>query len=57
MSIYGQFCPVSKAVEIVGERRTLLTIRELLVGSTRFNELQRGLVRISPSLLTKRLKE
>ncbi len=57
MSIYGQFCPISKAVEVVGERWTLLIIRELLVGSTRFNELQRGLVRLSPSLLTKRLKE
>lgn len=57
MSIYGQFCPISKAVEVVGERWTLLIIRELLVGSTRFNELQRGLARLSPSLLTKRLKE
>lgn len=57
MSIYGQFCPIAKAVEVIGERWTLLIIRELLVGSTRFNELQRGLARLSPSLLTKRLKE
>lgn len=57
MSIYGQFCPISRAVEVLGERWTLLIIRELLVGSTRFNELQRGLARLSPSLLTKRLKE
>lgn len=57
MSIYGQFCPMSKAVEILGERWTLLLIRELMLGSSRFNELQRGLAKMSPSLLTKRLKE
>lgn len=57
MTIYGQFCPVSKAVELLGERWTLLVLRELLLGSTRFNELQRGLANMSPSLLTKRLKE
>lgn len=57
MSIYGQFCPASKAVEVLGERWTLLLIRELLMGSNRFNELQRGLAKMSPSLLTKRLKE
>lgn len=57
MSLYGQYCPVSKAVEVLGERWTLLVVRELLLGSTRFNELQRGLSKMSPSLLTKRLKE
>lgn len=57
MSIYGQFCPVAKATEVLGERWTLLLIRELLCGSTRFSELQRGLAKMSPSLLTKRLKE
>jgi len=57
MSIYGQFCPIAKAVDLLGERWTLLLIRELLQGSRRFNELQRGLARMSPSLLTKRLKE
>ncbi len=56
MSIkYLQFCPISKAAEIIGERWTLLIVRELLLGSTRFNELQHGLSRISPTLLTKRL--
>jgi DNA-binding HxlR family transcriptional regulator len=57
MSIYGQFCPVAKAVEVLGNRWTLLVIRELMQGSRRFNELQRGLAKMSPSLLTRRLKE
>ena len=53
---YGQFCPISKATEILGERWTFLIIRELLMGGRRFNELQRGLGDISPALLTARLK-
>lgn len=53
---YGQFCPIAKATEILGEKWTILIIRELLVGSRRFNELQRGLGDISPALLTSRLK-
>ena len=53
---YGQFCPISKAMEILGEKWTLLIIRELLMGGSRFNELQRGLSHISPTLLTKRLQ-
>lgn len=57
MTKYGQFCPIAKAVEVLGERWTLLIIRELLLGSTRFNELQRALTLLSPTLLTKRLKE
>ena len=52
---YGQFCPVAKASEIIGEKWTILIIRELLMGGTRFNELQRGLSLISPTLLSKRL--
>lgn len=53
---YNQFCPISKAAEILGERWTILIIREILVGGRRFNELQRGLGDISPALLTSRLK-
>lgn len=53
---YGQFCPIAKATEILGERWTLLIIRELLMGGRRFNELQRGLGAISPALLAARLK-
>lgn len=52
---YGQFCPIAKATEIVGERWTLLIIRELLLGTTRFSDFQRALAQISPTLLTKRL--
>ena len=54
---YGQFCPVSMASELLCTRWTMNIARELLSGSTRFNELRRGLPRISPALLSKRLKE
>jgi DNA-binding HxlR family transcriptional regulator len=57
MRSYGQFCPVAKAAEIVAERWTLLVVRELLAGSRRFNDLRRGVPLMSPSLLTKRLRE
>jgi DNA-binding HxlR family transcriptional regulator len=56
MTPYGQFCPVSKAVELLGERWTLLVVRELLMGSRHFNELHRGVPRMSPALLSKRLR-
>ncbi len=54
-SSYHQFCPVSKAMELLDERWTILLIRELVTGSRRFNDLRRGLPRMSPSLLSKRL--
>jgi DNA-binding HxlR family transcriptional regulator len=54
---YGQFCPISKALEVLGERWTLLVVRELLLGSTQFSELQRALPRVSPTTLSKRLME
>ena len=57
MPKYGQFCPVAKAAEIFGERWTLLIIRELLGGATRFSEFQRGLANASPTILVKRLRE
>ena len=53
---YGQFCPIAKATEILGEKWTLLIVRELLMGSHRFSELERGLGQISPTILTKRLE-
>ena len=53
---YGQFCPIAKATEVVGEKWTILIIREILMGGTRFSELQRGLTMISPAVLTKRLR-
>jgi DNA-binding HxlR family transcriptional regulator len=54
---YGQFCPVAMAAEIVCSRWTALVLRELLCGSTRFNDLRRGVPLMSPSLLSKRLRE
>jgi len=57
MNGYGQFCPVAKAAEIFAERWTPLIMREVLMGSTRFNELERGLPRISRSVLSQRLKQ
>jgi DNA-binding HxlR family transcriptional regulator len=54
---YHQFCPVAMAAEILCTRWTMLLLRELLCGSTRFNELRRGLPRMSPALLSQRLKE
>jgi len=56
-SSYGQFCPVAMAAEIVCTRWTPLILRELLAGSTRFNELRKGVPAMSPTLLSKRLKE
>ena len=56
MSGYGQFCPVGKAMELLDERWTMLVIRELLAGSTRFNDLRRGVPHMSPALLSKRLR-
>ncbi len=54
---YGQFCPVAMATEVLGARWSILLIRELLCGSTRFNELRKGVPRMSPALLSKRLGE
>ncbi len=56
MSSYGQFCPVAKAMELLDERWTMLIVRELLAGSTHFNELRRGNPKMSPALLSKRLR-
>jgi DNA-binding HxlR family transcriptional regulator len=57
MTRYGQFCPVAKSAEIIGDPWSILIVRELLLGSSRFSTLQRGLPRISPTVLNKRLKE
>ncbi|MGI5490242.1 winged helix-turn-helix transcriptional regulator [Microtetraspora malaysiensis] len=56
-SSYYQFCPVAKAMEMLDERWTLLVVRELLSGSQHFNELRRGVPRMSPSLLSKRMQQ
>lgn len=54
---YGQFCPVARAAEIVTTRWTPVLLRELIAGSTKFNDLRNGVPLMSPSLLSKRLKE
>ena len=56
MEKYCQFCPVAKAAEILCEKWVILVLRELLMGSTRFSQLRKGLPRISPSILSRRLK-
>jgi DNA-binding HxlR family transcriptional regulator len=57
MKIYGQFCPLAQATQLLCERWTLLIVRELIAGSTRFSELQKGVPLMSPTLLSARLKQ
>lgn len=57
MSKYGQYCPVAKALEILGDRWTLLIVRDMLSGTRHFNDLERGLPRISRALLASRLRQ
>lgn len=54
---YGQFCGLARSLDRVGDRWTLLIVRELLLGDRSFRELEEGLVGIGPSLLSKRLAE
>ncbi len=54
---YHQFCPVAMASEVLCNRWTILVVRELCAGSTRFNDLRRGVPRMSTALLSTRLKE
>jgi DNA-binding HxlR family transcriptional regulator len=56
MQKYNQYCPVSRASEVLGDRWTLLIVREMILGSHRFNEIERGLPGISRSLLASRLR-
>jgi DNA-binding HxlR family transcriptional regulator len=57
MKSYGQFCSVARALDLLGERWTLLIVRELLSGSRRFADVQRGVPRISRTMLSARLRE
>jgi len=57
MKSYGQFCPVAKASELFCERWTPLIVRDLAAGASRFSELQRGVPLMSPTLLSRRLKQ
>jgi DNA-binding HxlR family transcriptional regulator len=54
---YKQFCPVAMASELLCTRWTMVLLRELIAGSTRFNDLRRGVPKMSPTLLSQRLKE
>jgi len=54
---YGLFCPLAMACEIIEPRWTLLILLEMAAGATRFNDIRRGVPGISPTLLSKRLKE
>lgn len=54
---YGQYCPVAKASELIAERWTPLIVRELVLGSHRFSDLERGVPRIPRALLVRRLRE
>src|SRR5262245_19975356 len=56
MKTYGQYCPVARALEVVGDRWSLLIVRDLLLSARGFNELERGLPGISRSLLAQRLR-
>jgi DNA-binding HxlR family transcriptional regulator len=56
MSGYGQFCSVARAHEVLGGRWTLLVVRELLCGANRFNDIRRGIPRISRTMLSERLQ-
>ena len=53
---YGEVCPISKATQVLCERWTLQIVREMFLGASRFSEFQKFLPKISPSLLTARLK-
>jgi DNA-binding HxlR family transcriptional regulator len=57
MDGYGQYCPLAKGAEVFAERWTPLILRELLRGSTTFNDLHRGVPRMSRTLLSRRLKK
>lgn len=57
MTTYGQYCPISRAAELLGDRWTIHIIRDLLTGTTRFNEFVRGNPGLSRALLTRRLRQ
>jgi DNA-binding HxlR family transcriptional regulator len=57
MADYGQFCSVARAHDVIGGRWTLLVVREILCGSRRFNDIRRGIPRISRTMLSERLQE
>lgn len=57
MPTHGDYCPISIGVDVLGDRWTPLVIRELMVSATGFNEIHRGVPRMSRSLLSQRLRQ
>ena len=57
MSAYGQYCPISRCAELLGDRWTIHIVRDLLTGSSRYNELIRGNPGLSRALLSRRLRQ
>jgi len=57
MRPYDQYCPIARAAEVLGDRWTLLIVRELMLGAEGFNEIGRGLPRLSRGLLAQRLRQ
>jgi DNA-binding HxlR family transcriptional regulator len=57
MSSYADYCPIAVGVDVLGDRWTPLVIRELMIGATGFNEIHRGIPRISRTLLAQRLRQ
>jgi DNA-binding HxlR family transcriptional regulator len=53
----GQFCSIARALDVLGERWSLLVVREVLCGSHRFGDIRRGIPRISRTMLSARLRE
>ncbi|MFE9029700.1 winged helix-turn-helix transcriptional regulator [Streptomyces iakyrus] len=56
MAGYQQFCPIARALDVLGERWTLLVVRELMMGERHFNGILRGIPRMSRTMLSARLK-
>ena len=57
MTTYGQYCPISRSAELLGDRWTIHIVRDLLTGTSRFNELIRGNPGLSRALLSRRLQQ
>jgi DNA-binding HxlR family transcriptional regulator len=53
----GQFCSIARSLDVLGERWSLLVVREILMGSRRFSDIRRGIPRISRTMLSARLRE
>jgi DNA-binding HxlR family transcriptional regulator len=57
MKTYGEYCPIAMGAEVLGDRWTMLILREMLIGSERFSDIHRGVPRMSRSLLSQRLRQ